>query len=237
MLINAPGHWKNPGSYVQTDIVLAVLKLLNEAGITDITYLSEPSSVFYSRSTKSPDFQNIIDKVKKCSGQFREIEIPKGVVLKKAFVIEEMFTCDKIINIPIIKHHAGTLMTGCLKNFMGACKRETNQSFHEGPNKTNSEGDVQHLSQCVADVNLVRKADLYVADAMLVLKTNGPFGPGELLTPNKVFAGTNPVILDAYGSTLLGYRPDDIQMLQMAQKLGLGSPDLSKATIKEKNLS
>lgn len=177
-------------------------------------------------------FTNLIKTVKNNSGEYKEVEIPKGVSLKKAFVIKDLFDCDVFINIPINKHHAGTQYSNCLKNFMGNCKGETNHFFHSSPGKDGHE-DFEFLCQCIADVNLVRKPDLCISDATEVLKTNGPAGPGEIIKPQKVFAGTNPVAMDAYGSTILGYRPEDIHSTVFASKHGIGSMDLKNINIRE----
>lgn len=234
ILINAPGHWTKPGSYTHTDVVLATLKMLNDAGINDITFLLDVSSDFYKRSSLSPQYEYLTKTIKKSSGNYKEVQIPKGVALKKANVIEDLFNLDAFINIPINKHHSGVNYTGCLKNMMGACNRDTNMKFHK-PGKNDGE-DGEFLSQCIADLNLVRKPDLCIMDASEVLRTNGPFGPGEIAKINKVFVGSDPVMMDTYGCTLLDNRPEDILMLEMARAHGLGRTDLKDFVIKESSL-
>jgi uncharacterized protein (DUF362 family) len=234
LLVNAPEIWNKPGSYTHTDVVLATIKLLSDSGINDIRVLNDLSPDFYKRSKRSVEFESLIKQIKKNSGAFVEVDIPKGVSLKKPKVIKDLSECDVFINIPVNKHHAGTNMTNCLKNFMGLCHQETNQYFHFANGVKEYYDDVEHLSQCIADVNLIRKPDLCICDATEVLKTNGPFGPGEIIKPNKVFVGIDPVALDAYGSTILGNKPEDIKMIVMAHKHGLGRIDLSNFTITEK---
>lgn len=234
IIINAPGHWTKPGSYTHTDVVLASLKMLNDAGITDITFLLDQSSDFYKRSALSSKYDSIIKTIKKPSGVYNEVQIPKGVSLKKANVIKDLFEMDALINIPINKHHSGVHYTGNLKNMMGLCNRSTNQEFHR-PGNTDGEDGV-YLSQCIADLNLVRKIDLCITDASEVLRTNGPFGPGEIAKINKVFVGSNAVMMDTYGCTLLDNRPQDILVLDMAQKHGLGRTDLKNFVINETTL-
>ena len=232
IIVNAPNWWAKPGSHTNTDVVLATLKLLNDAGAKEITYLLPVADEFYKRSQKSEQFASITKTVKNNSREYKEVEIPKGISLKKASVIKDLFDCDVFINIPINKHHAGTQYSNCLKNFMGNCKGETNHFFHSAPGKDGHE-DFDFLSQCIADVNLIRKPDLCISDATEVLKTNGPAGPGELIKPNKVFAGTDPVAMDAYGSTILDYRPEDIRPTVLASKHGIGSMDIKNLNIRE----
>lgn len=40
IIVNAPNWWAKPGSHTNTDVVLATLKMLNDAGAKEITYLS-----------------------------------------------------------------------------------------------------------------------------------------------------------------------------------------------------
>jgi uncharacterized protein (DUF362 family) len=237
LLINAPEVWNKPGSYTHTDVVLATLKLLSDNGISDIRLLNDLSPDFYKRSKRSAEFDALIKQIKKSSGTYEEFDNKNGVSMKKPRIIKDLFACDILINIPINKQHAGTNMTNCLKNFMGLCHQETNQYFHFANGAKEYYDDVEHLSQCIADVNLIRKPDLCISDATEVLKTNGPFGPGEIIKPNKVFVGADPVAMDSYGSTILGNKPEEIRMIAMASKHGLGRMDLANFTIMEKQLN
>lgn len=236
LLVNFTSQWTRPATYVNPDVVLAVLSLLNKAEAGEIKYLVSPMKNYFKKSNKSAEFEGIIDSVKTNSGEFVEVEIPKGIVLKKASVIKDLISCDVFINIAINKHHSSTMYTNILKNYMGACSSETNKTFHSGPKSADGIENTEYMAQCIADVNLIRKPDLCISDATEVLKTNGPFGPGEIIKPHKVFAGTDPVAMDSYGCTLLDYRPQDIRTNVLSEKNGIGTTDLKKIKIIETNL-
>jgi uncharacterized protein (DUF362 family) len=225
LLHNAPNWWARPGSHTNTDVVLATIKLLNDAGVKEIIWLVDPADDFYKRSSRSDQFSSLTKAIKSKSGEYKDTDIPKGVSLKSAKILKDLFDCDVFINIPITKHHAGVDMSNNLKNFMGNCKGETNKFFHSSTD--------EFLSQCIADVNLIRKPDLCICDATEVLKTNGPAGPGEIIKPQTVYAGTDPVAMDAYGSTLLGSQPGNIRSVVLANKHGLGEMELSKVNVLE----
>jgi uncharacterized protein (DUF362 family) len=70
-------------------------------------------------------------------------------------------------------------------------------------------------------------------DATEIIITNGPFGPGEILTPRKVIAGTDRVAMDAYCCTLWGLDPKQIHTIVLAHKHGIGEIDPKKVKIKE----
>jgi uncharacterized protein (DUF362 family) len=113
---------------------------------------------------------------------------------------------------------------------MGASHPTDNRLFHPS-----FEGeDLLRMEQCIADLNtVVRKPDLIVADAMTILTSKGPFGPGDIAKPQKVIAGIDRVALDSYGATLLGLEGNDVKMITDAHKLGLGEIDLDKVRIQE----
>ncbi len=179
LLVNFTGQWVRPGTYVNPEIMLALLQMLNIAGASDITYLASPMKDYYKKDPKSAQFESIINSVKNNSGEYKQVEIPKGIAIKNAMIIKELIECDKFINVSVNKHHSGTTFTNCLKNYMGACSHETDKSFHAGPGSKDGIEDTEFLAQCIADVNLVRKPNLCISDATEVIKTNGPFGSGR----------------------------------------------------------
>jgi uncharacterized protein (DUF362 family) len=163
------------------------------------------------------------------AAQWEPLDIPKGVALKQVRVIKALDECDVLISMPIFKDHIGTRFTGALKNYMGVSHPADNQKFHP----SFQGADLEHMEQCVADLNtVVRKADLCVASAIECLKTNGPFGPGEVIKPQKVVAGSDPVALDCYGAGILGLDGAQVSMVRKASAHGLGEIDLGKLRIK-----
>ncbi|PTY03733.1 hypothetical protein DB347_21105 [Opitutaceae bacterium EW11] len=222
LLINAPRWWTKPGSYTSPEIVLAVLDACLAQGASEITTVMNPAGDYFDRTRRSADFKTQIQAVRRNRGDWREVEIPKGKALKNARMNTSFFDCDVLINLPIAKHHAGTGFSGALKNVMGACHSSTNRFFHNGSGASSDYDDVEFLSQCIADVNLVRKPDLIVCDATEFLLTNGPAGPGELAHANKVLVGRNPVAVDAHGCTLVGRKPEEVGMIVKAAAHGIG---------------
>jgi uncharacterized protein (DUF362 family) len=162
--------------------------------------------------------------------QWRSLEIPQGKALKQVKVFEALWDCDVFISLPIFKDHIGSRFTGVLKNYMGASHPKDNRTFHP----TFEGEDLLHMEQCIADLNtVVRKPDLVIADAMTILTSKGPFGPGDISRPHQVVAGTDRVAVDSYGATLLGLDGPGVTMVKNAADLGLGEIDLGKVEIKK----
>jgi uncharacterized protein (DUF362 family) len=164
------------------------------------------------------------------ASQWKTLEVPRGKALEEIRVFSTLWDCDVFISMPIFKDHIGSRFTGVLKNYMGASHPTDNRAFHptfEGEN-------LRHMEQCIADLNtVVRKPDLVVADAMTILTTKGPFGPGDIAKPQQVVAGIDRVAIDAYGATLLGLEGPEVAMIKNASDLGLGEIDLTKVEIKK----
>ena len=232
LLINAPPHWRLEGSHTRMEVGLAVAKMCLDAGAKEVVTLPTLSPRLWTGSPLCETYASVLKSLKECSGKFVEMTLAKGVSLKKIEVRPELLEVDVLVNIPVAKHHVGTGFTGNLKNMMGGLNHETNQFFHTGSGKSGYE-DVDFLSQCVAELNTLRKQSLCVVDATTVLGSNGPAGPGDLLKLQKVVAGADPVAVDAYCVTLHGKKPAEVVMLAKAAALGVGRADLAKLNVQE----
>jgi uncharacterized protein (DUF362 family) len=234
LLINSP--WDHLGSYVRPDITLAVMRMCRDAGAKEIGVFKSLGDDYWQRSALSGNFQDEIQGLRSLAGNYTEVSIPGGLALKNAKVAKELLDCDVFINIPIAKNHTGTSFTGTMKNMMGATSSTTNMFFHHGSGKLGWYDDIEFLSQCIADVNLVRKPDLCIFDGTEVITTNGPRGPGKVIKPQKVFAGVDRVAMDAYGANLIGVRGEEVRMIRMAHEHGLGEIELARLHIQEVTL-
>jgi hypothetical protein len=195
----------------------------------------DPPSVTWFSFERSYDY---VDDYYSQKGIFcyTEVSVPRGGSLKRAEVAKGLLDCDVLINVPIAKDHTGVRFTGTMKNMMGATSSGTNSFFHSGSGARGYYDDVEFLSQCIADVNLVRKPDLCIVDGTEVLTTNGPQGPGKLTKPQKIFAGVDRVAMDVYGANLLGLKGEEIRTTRMAHEHGLGEIHLSRLRIQEVTL-
>ena len=151
---------------------------------------------------------------------FVEVQIEKARALKKWSFYKDILEADRFINIPVAKQHSEARLTMCLKNMMGAIGPWRGR-IHVG------------LHQNIADMNLILRPDLHVLDATRILLRNGPKGGRleDVAVKNLVFAGTDPVALDALGTGLFGMKPADIGYITKAHQAGRGEMDLSKIKI------
>lgn len=229
LLVNSP--WKNPGYYTKPDVVLSLANLCLQAGAKEIICFVHASQAYWERGLLFDKYKSVIQRFRYGSERV-ELEIPEGIMLKKANIFKELKEVDVFVSVPVAKHHAGVVYSGNLKGMMGASSDDTNRNMHS------PEGDYtydkhEYLAQCIADLNLIRKPDLCIVDATECAISNGPAGPGEIVKPNKIIAGRDPVALDVYASSLLGFYPDDILTFKFANKHGLGEINPEKVKLLE----
>ncbi len=152
--------------------------------------------------------------------RFVDVQIEKARALKKWSFYKDILEADRFINIPVAKQHSEARLTMCLKNMMGAIGPRRGR-IHVG------------LHQNIADMNLILRPDLHVLDATRILLRNGPKGGRleDVAVKNLVFAGADPVALDALGTELFGMKPADIGYITRAHQAGRGEMDLNKIKI------
>jgi uncharacterized protein (DUF362 family) len=231
LLINS--RYDKPGTYVKPEIALAVLKMCVDAGASAFYTIEGVSRRYWDRSELSRQFAEEIKSIRSGNDQFADVEIPKGISLKKAEITKTYLNCDVLINLPIVKDHEGIRTTGSLKNIMGATSHTTNRYFHLGNGASGYYDDVEFLSQCIADANLLRKPTLCVMDATEFITTNGPFGPGKVAKVHNVIAGTDPVAVDSVGVGMLGLNAHDIVKIRLANEHGLGQMNKDQIVVRE----
>lgn len=151
--------------------------------------------------------------------KFKEMNI-NGRSLKSWPLYSEIFEADKVINIPIAKHHGLARLTLSMKNWMGIMGGRRSH-IH------------QNLDESLADLAKFVKPALTILDAVRILKANGPQG-GSLDDVEKldtVIAGTDPVAVDSFGATLFGMQGKDLGYVRFGHEIGLGVMDLDSLNI------
>jgi uncharacterized protein (DUF362 family) len=125
---------------------------------------------------------------------------------------------DKMINVPIAKHHGLGGVTLSMKNLMGVTGGARNLMH-------------QRLSESVVDLTAFFKPQLTVLDAVRILTANGPQGGSmkDVARLDTVAASADPVRIDAFGVTLFGKKPADFEMISMGERRGLGTGDFRGA--------
>ena len=124
-------------------------------------------------------------------------------------VCNEALETDFLINIPVLKAHCQTRLTCCMKNLKGCIPDSEKRRFH-----------TLGLHKPIAVLNALIKTGYCVVDGIcgdLTFEEGG-----NPVTSNRIIAGRNPLTLDSYCASLIGYHPDEIGYLSFGRALGLG---------------
>ncbi len=137
-------------------------------------------------------------------------------------IAEKALAADYLINFPVLKGHCQTNITCALKNLKGCISDFEKRKFHR-----------QGLHQPIAYLNKLLKQDLVIID--------GIYGDldyeegGNPVKMNRIIAAKDSVLVDSYAAALLGYSTAEIEYIEIAAEIGVGSKDLSRAVIVELN--
>jgi uncharacterized protein (DUF362 family) len=131
-------------------------------------------------------------------------------------VIEELLLADRVINVPVAKHHGLSRVTLGMKNWFGV--------LGDGRNRLH-----QDIHRAIADLGALFRPTLTVVDATRVLLRNGPQGGSlaDVREVGAVAAGTDPVACEAWGAAQLGLEARSLGFIAQAEQRGLGRSDLS----------
>jgi uncharacterized protein (DUF362 family) len=152
---------------------------------------------------------------------YREVNIPKGVVLKNAKVHKLIIESDVFINVPVLKNHGGAVMSLSMKNLMGVVWDR--RFYHKND-----------LQQCIADFSTYRLPDLNVVDGYRVMKQNGPQGVSvdDVAEMKYLIISKDMVAIDTAATKIFGIETEKVGHIALAEKLGIGTTNLDSLNIK-----
>jgi uncharacterized protein (DUF362 family) len=198
------------------DVVAEVVRLCFEAGagkviVTDVS-VNEPRRAFLRSGIAEAARREGAEIVLPEERKFRDADL-RGEVLGVWPVLEPFLEADKIINLPIAKHHSLTGVTLGMKNWYGVLGGER-QRLH------------QRIHESLADLAAFLRPALTILDAYRILVRNGPTGgsPEDVEMKKTLVAGTDPVALDAYvAKAYWDLDAERLPYLKLASQRGLGT--------------
>ncbi|HEY3452659.1 MAG TPA: DUF362 domain-containing protein [Myxococcales bacterium] len=214
------------------DLLFAVTEACFKAGAKEVLVAENPLSDAEKCWTRTgcrealKAFPEVKMRMLEEHEEYREVKVPKGLVLKDCEVAKCFLDYDVFISLPQAKHHSSANVSFGLKSAMGAVW--SRKPFHI----------FMDLQKGIADLGFAVKPHLTILDAVRVLQTNGPKGPGEVASPGKMFAGRNVVAVDAAALSVCKFDGrmmtlDDAKHIKYASAHGLGECDVAKLKIKK----
>jgi uncharacterized protein (DUF362 family) len=149
-----------------------------------------------------------------------------GEVVKEWPIYRDYLEADKVINVPIAKHHSLCRATMGLKNLMGVMGGNRGE-IHNG------------FTQKIIDLDRALLPTLTIIDAYRILTANGPVGGNlaHVRMPKTLVMSPCLVTADYLALDLFGLKLQDVEYVETAIKRGLNKFDIAKLNVKQMKLS
>jgi len=145
---------------------------------------------------------------------------PKGLKIPRT-----VYEAERIIFTPILRSHTSATFTCSLKLGVGLIDAEERDWLHDG----------KDFYEKMIDINLAYQVDMVIAD-VLRMNTGLRTDPEDEVSSGIITASNNMVASDAVSAALMqkyrtvrvvDHRTQDQTQFKLAEKLGLGTPNLS----------
>ncbi len=212
------------GATTDPELVGAVIEYLQDNGIKNITIAE---SAWVGESTaKAFRVCGYEDISRRYGVSLVDLKKDRTVTLRSGHyeiaVAETVLNAGYLVNMPVLKAHCQTKLTCALKNLKGCIPDGEKRRFH-----------TLGLHEPIARLNMLLKTHFIIVDGIagdLTFEEGG--NPVEM---NRIIAGYDPVLVDAYTARLIGYEPEEIPYIGLAEKFGVGSVGAGRAAITELN--
>lgn len=212
------------GATTSPDIVEGIIRFLKDCGCSNIAIMEGSwIGADTSRAFEACGYVRISDKY-----GVRLIDLKKDKTKTLSINDKSITVCcspleaDFLINVPVLKAHCQTLLTCALKNLKGCIPDSEKRRFH-----------VHGLHENIALLNALLKTHLVIVDGIIGDLTFEE--GGNPVHMDRIILGTDPVLVDSYAARLIGYSPDDIRYIGLAEKLGVGKSAIGKDCVIELN--
>jgi len=202
------------------ELVAAVVRLCRAAGarsviVTDVS-CNEAEACFdrsgIAAAAKAAGAEVVLPHTR----FFTRVDL-KGGTLGEWPVLQPFLDANKLINVPIAKHHSLTGVTLGMKNWYGLIGGDRNR-LH------------QRIHESIVDLTSFAKPTLTIMDAYRVLVRNGPTGGDvdDVEMKHAVVASIDPVAVDAYAAQAWwNLAAPRVRYLRLAEARGLGKMDFA----------
>ena len=211
------------------DVVAEVIRQCSNAGakrviVTDVS-CNDPRRCFQRSGIAEAARLAGAEVVLPDPAMFKDVDL-HGEILRAWPVLGLFLNADKIINVPIAKHHSLTGTTLGMKNWygmLGGPRHQLHQKIHES----------------LVDLADFVRPTLTIVDCYRILARNGPTGGNlqDVILKKTLVAGTDPVALDAYvAKAYWNLEVSSLPYLKMAANRGLGTYEFEKVRTQIKAL-
>ena len=205
------------GGTTHPEIVAGIIEFLQERGYGNIV-IAEGSWVG-DKTAEAFEYCGYNSLARKYGVSLADMQKDKGIDVDCAgeilSICKKVRDWDFLINVPVLKGHCQTHITCALKNMKGLIPNTEKRRFH-----------TMGLHKPIAHLNAGIRQDFIVIDHIcgdLSFEEGG-----SPVTRNCIMTAVDPVLVDSYVCSLLGYDTEEVDYIGLAEELGIGSSDLSR---------
>jgi len=220
------GWDRTPAQAANTDpaVVVAVAELCLSAGAKEVRVFdrscNEPRRCYvssgiqeavesFAKRNRAADALRIYHVEDR---KFVRTAIPGAAALTEWELYRDALEADRVINVPVAKHHSLATVTLGLKNMMGVMGGNRGQIHFR-------------LSDCLSDIHRRLRTALTIIDATRVLVRNGPTGGNlsDVKAEGTIVASADVVAADVLAAeTIFGLKASGVAHIQKALDAGIG---------------
>jgi len=225
--------WDRAPEYAATtnpDLIRAIVKSCYQAGAKEVKVFdrtcNNPRRCY--KNSRIEELAKAADaevfQIRK--NKFSTIKLKNGQELKEWAIYEDYLEADKVINVPVAKHHSLSQITLGTKNLMGVMG-DNRGSLHSGFEKK------------LADITFQILPDLTIIDAYRILTANGPSGGNlsDVKLQKSLIASSCMVTADVTALALFNLPVAKVGHINEMVKRSINKFDLDNLMIEEINLT
>ncbi len=144
------------------------------------------------------------------------VTYPQGVQNRRFRIARAVLQSGALVNLPKLKTHGLTRITGALKNVFGVVPGSLKAEYHL------KHPDTEGFSRMIADLNGLVRSRLVIMDAVKAMEGNGP-ASGDLVDMGLILISDDAVAADAVACRIIGVDPMSVPVIRFAQEAGIGN--------------
>jgi len=211
------------------DLVAEIVKLCLDAGARKVKVfdrtINTPLRCYLNSQIESKADKAGADVLQVRDHRFKNVRLRQGTVLKEWPIYRDYLEADKVINVPVAKHHSLCRVTLGLKNLMGVMGGPRGE-IHNG------------FAAKLVDITSEILPTLTIIDAYRIMTGNGPSG-GSLSNvekPRTLIMSPCTVTADYVATALFKLEAGEVGHIQEAIRRGLHRYDVSDLKMKKISL-
>ncbi|MBT9174958.1 MAG: Ferredoxin [candidate division WS2 bacterium] len=153
-----------------------------------------------------------------------EVNLPANKKIPSIFISQLYKNAPFIINVPKMKTHTLTTITGAIKNLYGIIPGSLKLRLHS------EASSIKEFSSLLVDIYQIRPPDINIMEAITAMEGDGP-AHGSIRKTNLILYSTNAIELDAIAAYMMGINPRNVHHLRIANQRGLGEINPEKIKV------